>query len=783
VTAAVDAAPDAGVARSVHDLRMVAVAAGAWAGAGLGTSGSALVWGAVLAAAALVALVAWRRGSVLLVAVAAALAVTGGTGAVRAEVLASGPLAGLADERAVATVVVEVRGDARVHPAQGVRPAYASLPGLVVAVDGRGRAWRVRTPVLLVVSGVAVDGWSRWPVGTRLRAEARLERADPGDPYGAVLRVRGDATVVRAPPASLRLVERVRQGLRTSVAHRAPEPRALVPALVLGDTSALTPEVVDDFRTTGLSHLTAVSGANLTLLLAFCLVLARWVGVRGRVLRVLGLATVVVFVGLCRTEPSVLRAAAMGLVALAALGAGGRAAGMRHLAVAATGLLLLDPYLARSVGFALSVLASGGIVWWAGPWSSLLGRWLPRLVAESVAVPLAAHLATLPVVAAISGRISVSGLLANAVAGPFVGPATVLGFAAAAASLLSAHLAAVLGFGAAWSAQPVLWVAHAGAALPGSARDWPASPFALGWLGAAALAAGLVMPFVLVRRRLVVALALLMVVALVLPPRRPGWPPPGWVLVACDVGQGDGLVLRAGPQDAVVVDTGPDPAVLQRCLGELGVRRVPLLVLTHFHDDHTGGLDGVLGTRPVGQVWVSPFASPSGEAARVREEAAHLGVPVVTPAVGAGGSVGEVSWQVLGPLAGPAADVAAEDESGRENDASLVVMATVGGVRVLLTGDVEPAGQEAIVAAGADLHADVLKVPHHGSSRQDQAFLAATHARVAVASAGVDNDYGHPAPSTVARLRGLGMQVLATNEHGSVALEAKDGRLLVATER
>ncbi len=772
-----------GAAAAGHDLRMVAVASGAWAGAWLGTSGSAAVWGAVVLLPVLVGLVAWRRGSVLLTAVACVLAVAGGSGALRAEVLATGPVATLAGERAVATAVVEVRGDARVHPARGVRPAYASLPVVAVGLDGRGRSWRTRTPVLLVATGSAVPVWSGWPVGTRVRIEGRLERADPGDPYGAVLRVRGPGSPVRAPPVSLQLVERVRHGLRASVAHRAPEPRALVPALVLGDTAGLTPGVVEDFRTTGLSHLTAVSGANLTLLLAFCLLLARWAGARGRVLRVVGLATVVVFVGLCRTEPSVLRAAAMGLVALAALGAGGRAAGMRHLAVAATGLLLLDPYLARSVGFALSVLASGGIVWWAGPWSALLGRWLPRVVAESVAVPLAAHLATLPVVAAISGRVSVSGLLANAVAGPFVGPATVLGFAAAATSLASTHLAALLGFGAAWSAQPILWVAHAGAALPGSARDWPASPLALTWLGAASLATGLVLPHVLVRRWLVVLLGLVMVVALVSPPRRPGWPPSDWVVVACDVGQGDGLVLRAAPHDAVVVDTGPDPAVLRRCLGELGVRRVPLLVLTHFHDDHTGGLDGVLGARPVGQVWVSPLASPSGEAARVRTEAARLGIAVVTPAVGAAGSVGQVGWQVLGPRAGPAAEVAAEDESGRQNDASLVVMVTVAGVRVLLTGDVEPAGQEAIVAAGADLHADVLKVPHHGSSRQDPAFLAATHARLAVASAGVDNDYGHPAPGTVARLRGLGMQVLATNEHGGVAVEAEDGRVLVATER
>ncbi|SEQ11016.1 ComEC/Rec2 family competence protein [Microlunatus flavus] len=765
------------------DLRMVAVAVAAWGGAWLGTSGSPATWGGVALVALLVGLVAWRRGSVLLLATAVVLAVTGATGAVRAEALASGPVATLAAQRAVAAVVLEVRGDARVHPAEGVRPAYATLPGLAVELDGRGRTWRTRTPVLVVVTGGAVPVWSHWPVGSRVRVSGRLEPAERGDPYGAVLRVRTGGTSVRAPPASLRLVERVRQGLRASVAHRRSEPRALVPALVLGDTSALTPAVVDDFRTTGLSHLTAVSGANLTLLLAFCLLLARWAGVRGWALRAVGLATVVVFVGLCRSEPSVLRAAAMGLVALAALGAGGRAAGMRHLAVASTGLLLLDPYLGRSVGFALSVLASGGIVWWAGPWSALLRRWLPGPVAEAVAVPLAAHLATLPVVAAISGRVSVSGLLANAVAGPFVGPATVLGFAAAGASLASAHGAAVLGFGAAWSAQPILWVAHAGAVLPGSAHDWPASPFALGWLAAACLAVGLLLPHVLVRRWLVVALAVLMVLALLAPPHRPGWPPRDWVLVACDVGQGDGLVLRAGERDAVVVDTGPDPALLRRCLDELGVRRVPLLVLTHFHDDHTGGLDGVLGVRPVGQVWVSPLASPSGEAARVRAEAAGLEVPVLTPALGARATVGAVGLEVLGPRAGPAQDVAAEDESGRQNDASLVVMATVSGVRVLLSGDVEPPGQEAVVAAGVDLHADVLKVPHHGSSRQDEAFLAATHARLAIASAGVDNDYGHPAPSTVARLRALGMQVLATNEHGAVAVEADGGRVLVASER
>ena len=201
----------------------------------------------------------------------------------------------------------------------------------------------------------------------------------------------------------------------------------------------MTPAMTADFATSGLTHLTAVSGANLTLLLAFLLITARWVGIRGWALRLVGVAGVVIFVGLCRTEPSVLRAAAMGLVALAALGSGGRRAGLRNLCLATVILIMIDPFLSRSVGFTLSVLASAGIIGWAPGWTVRLRRWMPRVFAESLAVPLAAHLATLPVVAAISGQVSVVGVLANAAAGPLVPPATVLGFLAAGLSLLERH--------------------------------------------------------------------------------------------------------------------------------------------------------------------------------------------------------------------------------------------------------------------------------------------------------------------------------------------------------
>jgi competence protein ComEC len=634
--------------------------------------------------------------------------------------------------------------------------------------------------MVVLVSGTSLAQWRSAPVGSRWSVDARLEPAEPGSGLAGELRVRRSRLV--APPGpGLALVERVRVGLRAAVAGRSADVRGLVPALVLGDTSAVPPDLVDAFKVAGLTHLTAVSGANLTLLLAFLLFGARWLGVRGWWLRGVGLAGVIVFVGLCRTEPSVLRAAAMGLVALAALGLAAGRAGIRNLAVATLLLLLLDPFLSRSYGFALSVLASAGIIWWAARWVAALRRWLPAAVAEAVAVPLAAQLATTPVVAQLSGAVSVAGLLANALAGPFVGPATVLGFAAAGSSLVSERLAALVGFGAAWSAQPIVWVGRATARLPGASMSWPISVTSIALLAAAVVVVGRSMASALARRWVCLLAAGVMVAALLRPPTQPGWPPPGWVMVACDVGQGDGAVLNLGAGRAVVVDAGPDPAAIRTCLDRLGIREVSLLVLTHFHADHIDGLGGVLDHRRIARIWVSPLASPAAGAAVVRAAAAARGIPIEVPVVGSAGRLGPASWSVLGPLGHAVIDplgVGAESEV--ENNASLVIMVKLAGIAILMTGDVEPPGQAGLVEARDDLRADVLKVPHHGSGRQEPRFLAAVHARFAVVSAGRHNDYGHPAPRTVAALTALGATVLRTDTAGSVAVVARVDHSLVA---
>jgi competence protein ComEC len=766
------------------DLRLVPLAIAAWAGAWIGTwnTGTAVVCGIGVTAGLGIASTVRRSG--WLVATSLVLVVASLLGWLAAHRLGGGPLGELASDKAVVTATLVTSSDPHVHAAAGIRPEFVTVPATLTSVSGRGAYWRVRAPVLLTAAGPTARRWQGEPVGTRWLVHGRLQPARPRSGLAAVLQVggsAGDSTVTAPPTAGLRWVEKVRRGLRVAVEHRAEEPRALVPALVLGDTSAMTPELTADFGTTGLTHLTAVSGANLTLLLAFLLIIARWAGVRGWALRLLGLLGVVIFVGLCRSEPSVLRAAAMGLVALAALGAGGRRAGLRNLCLAMLVLILIDPFLSRSVGFALSVLATAGIIVWAGQWSGQLRRWLPGLVAESLAVPLAAHLATLPLVAAISGRVSIVGLLANVAAGPLVGPATVLGFLAAGLSLVSGALAAGAGFGAAWTAQGIIWVAALAARLPGASWQWPASPASLALLGALSVIGGLCLSWAFRRPWLSSTLALIMIVALFIVPSQPGWPPRGWVLVACDVGQGDGLVVRVGPRSAVVVDTGPDPVGMRRCLDTLHVSAVPLLILTHFHADHVDGVSGVFAHRRVAEIWTSPLASPAHEEAAVRQLAADRRVPVRVPAVGTQASVGDASWSVLGPS--PNRPTFEDSESATQNDASLVITMTVRGLRLLLTGDVEPPGQQAILASGADLRADVLKIPHHGSARQDPDFFAATSARIAIASAGLRNDYGHPAPSTMGLVRGLGMTLLRTDTEGSVAVVVRNGSMGAVTQR
>ena len=271
----------------------------------------------------------------------------------------------------------------------------------------------------------------------------------------------------------------------------------------------------------------------------------------------------------------------------------------------------------------------------------------------------------------------------------------------------------------------------------------------------------------------------MLVVVMVRPLPSPGWPPRGWVLVACDVGQGDGLVLNAGGGAAVVVDAGPDPPAMDACLDRLDVHALPVVLLTHFHADHVDGLPGVLDGRRVGELDVTGVDDPTYGAREVRTWASRARVPVRVPAYGEVRRVGDVEWQVIGPV-GTAASGEHGEEGSAANNASLVLLVEVRGVRVLLGGDMEPEAQQRLDASLPGLRADVLKVPHHGSRYQDPDLLDGLGARLAVVSVGRENDYGHPATATVALLRRAGMRVERTDRDGDVAVTVEGGRLEVA---
>jgi competence protein ComEC len=710
--------------------------------------------------------------------------------ALQTTALNAGPVHALATTNATVTVRLKIEGDPSVRQSTTTqRPPYVVLKATIEEVRARTNEpiTKVHTPVLVI----GTTAWRTVRYGQHINANGRLQPVEDGSDVAAMLSTRSPPRFVDQPAWWLRAAEHVRSGLRKAVANQPNDVSGLVPALVLGDESGLSEDLKQDFQVTGLTHLSAVSGTNLTLLLAFLLPVARLVGVRARGLGVVGVMTVVVFVVLARPQPSVLRAAVMGLIALAAMtSGGGQRRAVRSLSGAVIMLLLLDTSLARSAGFALSVLATAGIVLLGPSWRDALASWLPprlRWLAEAISCPLAAQIACTPLVAWLSGQVSMVAVAANLLAGPTVGPATILGFAAAGVALINTWLAQLVGWVAGWPARWIILVAREGAGLPGAASDWPATVVGVAILTLICLALVLGLHRILARP-IAAVLALVLLAVVVLRPIGSFSRPPGdWLLVMCDVGQGDGLVLRAGDRTAVVVDTGPDPAAMDKCLRDLRVEHIPVLVLSHFHADHVGGLAGVLNGRRVDEIEVTPYFSPPAEYKRVVDLATRHGIALRVVTYRERRVVGELSWTTLWPARVPAvpasgkSSATATDEGSPENNASIAMMVELSGLRILLTGDLEPESQQAILAAGADLRADVLKVPHHGSAQQDPAFIAATHARLALISAGRDNDYGHPAPRTLDLLSHDSFRTATTNTTGTITVTNPGNHLTLTT--
>ena len=634
----------------------------------------------------------------------------------------------------------------------------AALGALRFELDAHSITWGgeshpVRVSVNVRVSPADVSG-GMLDLGSDVVVSGTAQPARTGERAVLVVSAERGVRVERAPPGILRTGALLRDGFVALTAGLPAPGGSLLPGLAVGDTSAVGEDLDRAMKETSLSHLTAVSGANCAVVvgLAFAAASAcrapRWSRL------VVAGATLAGFVVIVTPEPSVLRAAAMAAIALLALAWDRRNSGLVVLSLAVVVLLVVDPWLATSLGFALSASATAALLVLARPLAAGLARWMPRPFALGLSVPLAAQLVCGPLLVLIDPAVPIYGVFANLIAGPAAPVATVGGLAAC----LSAGVPFV-GVTLAWIAWlPATWVAstaHAFATLPGARMPW-----AEGWPGAVTLAAvgGAIVLAVSPRssRRRIRRLQVVAVFAVaslggagagfvgLAGVLAPATVPPGWSVAQCDVGQGDAVVLRSAGE-IMLIDTGPDQRALAHCLERLGVRRIDILVLTHFDTDHVGGVDAV--RERVGLVVHGPPDGAADAALLARLEGS--GARVVAASAGVRGAVGTAQWRVLWPRApspafGPGNDASVVLEVGE--DAGVRVTVPAGGMpRGLYLGDMSASAQRALLAGGG-IHGpyDIVKVSHHGSADQAPELYERVRARVALVGVGADNTFGHP---------------------------------------
>jgi competence protein ComEC len=559
-----------------------------------------------------------------------------------------------------------------------------------------------------------------------------------------------------------------------------PDSAAIVLGLTLGDDSQVSAILSDAMKTTSLTHLMAVSGANCAIVVgAIYFVLAR-LSIRLRVgASLCALFAYVLLVGL---QPSVLRASVMAGAVLLSLGLGRKINPLSALALCVLVLLSLDPTLAKEYGFALSVLATTGILI-ATPeiYKRLLVR-MPKWLAMGLSVSIGAQLFCFPVLVGLQGGLPTYSLLANLLCEPLVMPITIIGLVATLFFWLQPIASAFF-----WLASLVAWpipkIATLLAGLPMATMPWRVDGIGISlavFLMAATI--GLLYAKSAARRNLsalMVAILLASSFGIVVNQfvRTSIWPMSDWQISSCDVGQGDATVIRDRGSVALI-DVGRDEKKIDSCLSKLGILRIDLLVLTHFDADHVNGLSGAIKNRSVAQAMVTSFQDERPGADFSRFQIAARTIPIVQAETGMNGRVGSVRWKVLSPSR---TAIEAEDS----NDGSITMLFQFSNFQLITLADLGEKGQMRLASTLGSWYNDsslplVMKVAHHGSADQFPEFIEWLKPELALISVGKNNGYGHPTQRTIAALNRAGAVLLRTDLLGSISLKHQVGEFEVS---
>lgn len=660
-----------------------------------------------------------------------------------------------------------------IHDEQGAISWWVQAELIEVNAKAHSGEMPVRYSLSLPVSLRGIDNdpeeIARLVPGSVAEFSGRVQPGLPSHPQAASVMVAESLKVVEAAPIWRQWGAQVRESMITVAKSAGGAGGSLLPGLVVGDESQLDEQTLLAMRDTGLAHLTAVSGSNIAvvtgLVLAFCfaLRLPRLISLGAAFVAMLGFVVVV------GAQPSVLRATAMATIVLVTLAFKRDRDTVPTLLFSVAFLLVVDPWLSLSLGFALSVAATSGIIL-AGKFYAQSARdWRAKLKA-AVIVTVAAQVATTPIIAGMGNGIPLIGVISNLLAMPAVPVATVLGLASAGFGLLHLGLGQWLAQLAALPAQWIATVALSTSHIPGGLIAWP------GGLTSAIftmlLVAALLLAFVFRHkwghRLSLVVVALVLVAAsfyagdpLELEHR---WLPKDWAVVVCDVGQGDASVIRTGDGRAIVIDVGGSDEPTNACLQELKITQIDLMILTHFHADHVGGLKGALARRQVAKVIGSPLADPPGQTGRVKKILADHGLGIEPARPRQSFVAGPVKVEILWPYE------LVTGQGSNPNNASVVSKVSMPGLDMLFPGDVEPAAQERMIERTPAAKVDVIKVPHHGSKNQSPKLPEWAGSEWAIMSAGAKNRYGHPHPKTIELFERAGARIVRTDTMGAIAI-------------
>jgi competence protein ComEC len=574
--------------------------------------------------------------------------------------------------------------------------------------------------------------------------------------------------VLRGRPARVKPSHVPLLGLRQSFLSNArgvtPESTALVRGLAIGDTQAFTLDFATRLKQLSLTHLAAVSGANCAIVVG-AVFWGLGFFIRRRSARTaLALLALAGYVELVGPQPSVLRAALMSALVLLAL-----ARGIWPLAALSWALILLlwwQPNYATDYGFALSVCATGAILILAPRISEWLSERMPGWLALSLAVTFAAQLWCMPILLSLQGGVPTYAVLANLMAEPVVAPITILGIIAAALSGIFPALTQFLTFVASVPAQWIVAITHKLSGLPAVTLGWHT-----GLVGMLLLVTGVTGLFTS-RKKLGAAITSMVLLVEVScgvygAVHSATWLPENWRILNCDVGQGDGLVIRSQGEIAVV-DVGRNDQPIHDCLDSLGIHEINLLVLTHYDADHIGGLAGALQGRKVDRVFLTPFHDTRPIVARTAMLLRGIS-DVERVGIGTSGTLGDYHWEVLSPSA-------TAEEAEDSNDGSIVMRWECPDWVLYTMADLGERGQMRMVERfGSYLNHPankwlILKVSHHGSADQYAELIEAMHPDIALISVGLGNSYGHPTQRTLNVLKLTGAIVLRTDLEGELAV-------------